>query len=61
MVISRLDNMIGYDYLCNDTFGTTSLDLLVVSSIGITFTRDGEDDSPLEILDRSLFNSFDIK
>jgi hypothetical protein len=53
--------MIGYDYLCNDTFGTTSLDLLVVSSIGITITRDGEDDSPLEILDQSLFNAFDIK
>ena len=56
--------MIRYDpYLCNDAFGTTSLDLLVASSIETTSTRDSEDDRLLEVLAhnfQSLFNTFDV-
>jgi hypothetical protein len=55
--------MIRYDYLCDDAFGTTSLDPLVVSRIGITMTRDSEDDRLLEVIAhdfQSLFNTFDI-
>jgi hypothetical protein len=58
LIISRLDNMIWYDYLCNDAFGTTSLSPLVVSSIGIIILRDSEDDRLLEVLARDFQSRF---
>ena len=55
--------MVLYDYLCNDAFGTKSLDPLVVLCIGTTITGDSEDGRLQEVLAhdfRSLFDIFDI-
>ena len=50
--------MIRYDYTLQRRFWHD--DLLVASNIRTTIIRDGEDDSLLEVLARSLFGTFDI-